>query len=180
MAKIRRNEPCPCGSGRKAKRCCGIPRGPAEDGLARAFLAGEALASSLSLADLRDDLEGLYKEMLELPAHHLTLHFPLPTLVTPGLQRLVDAIRRDDVDEADEALDEALERLDTPVARAVLVRAAVDLRDAGLLGRGLAAVAILDLASRSRGLVRASLIEAAAVAAGTARTPGGLVVALAA
>ena len=22
MAKIRRNEPCPCGSGSKAKRCC--------------------------------------------------------------------------------------------------------------------------------------------------------------
>src|SRR5947209_8642841 len=39
MADGRRNAPCSCGSGRKAKRCCGIRRGPSESDLARAGLA---------------------------------------------------------------------------------------------------------------------------------------------
>ena len=34
-----RNQPCPCGSGRKVKRCCGEQRGPAEAQLERAFIA---------------------------------------------------------------------------------------------------------------------------------------------
>lgn len=29
---VRRNEPCPCGSGRKRKRCCGAPGGVAGPG----------------------------------------------------------------------------------------------------------------------------------------------------
>lgn len=32
MAKIGRNEPCPCGSGRKYKQCCGSPEGAARQG----------------------------------------------------------------------------------------------------------------------------------------------------
>jgi len=31
-----RNDPCPCGSGRKVKRCCQQQRGPSEEQLARA------------------------------------------------------------------------------------------------------------------------------------------------
>jgi SEC-C motif-containing protein len=177
MAKIGRNEPCPCGSGRKAKRCCGVSRGPAEDELARAFVAAEAFAAAPWLAGLDDDeLDVLWEEMLELPARDLSLHFPLPTLVTPELQRLIETIRDEDSDEADEALEDALGALDTPAARAVLARGMIGLRDTGLLDPQLAAVAILDLAGRSRALVRASLVEAAAVAAGAIRTPGGLVV----
>jgi hypothetical protein len=177
MAKIGRNEPCPCGGGRKAKRCCGVPRGPAEDELARAFVAAEALAAAPWLTGLDDDaLEVLWEGIVELPARDLSLHFPLPKLVTPSLQRLIEAIRDDDSDEADEALHDALDGLDTPVARAVLTRAVIALRDTGLLGPRHAAVAIVDLAGRSRVLLRASLVEAAAVAAGAIGTPGGLVV----
>ncbi len=178
MAKLGRNEPCSCGSGQKAKRCCGIKRGPGEDELARAFLADEALRASLVLSGVEDgELDRLWGEVIELPAHHLTLQFTLPKLVAPRLQQLLETIDDDDVDEADEALDEALAELDSAAARAVLVRAVVALRDAGRLGEQAAAAAILDLASRSQALVRASLIEAAAVAGGTARTPGGLIVA---
>jgi hypothetical protein len=178
MAKIGRNERCSCGSGQKAKRCCDIKRGPGEDELARAFLAGEALRASLVLSGVEDgDLDRLWDEVIELPAHHLTFQFTLPKLVAPRLQQLLETIDDDDVDEADEALDEALAELDSAAARAVLVRAVVALRDAGRLREQAAAVAILDLASRSQALVRASLIEAAAVAGGTARTPGGLIVA---
>jgi len=35
MAGPGRNDPCPCGSGRKVKRCCGEHPGPGEDDLAR-------------------------------------------------------------------------------------------------------------------------------------------------
>jgi SEC-C motif len=168
----------PCGSGRKAKRCCGIARGPAEDELLRAFVAGEALVASVWLAGCEDDeLASLWDELLELPERHLSLHLPLPRLVAPELQRLIDALRDDDAEETGEALDDALPRLDTAAARAALTRAVIDLRDAGWLEGRLAALAILDLASRSAALVRVSLVEAAAVAAGVARTPGGLVVA---
>jgi hypothetical protein len=114
--------------------------------------------------------------MLELPTRALCLHFPLPNLVTPEVQRLIDAIGDEDSDAADEALEDALVGLDTPTARAALARGVIALRDTGLLDPRLAAVAILDDASRSRALVRASLVEAAAVAAGTIRTPAGLVV----
>ena len=34
-----RNQPCPCGSGHKTKRCCGQQRGPAAEQLARAHVA---------------------------------------------------------------------------------------------------------------------------------------------
>ena len=37
MAGLGRNERCPCGSGRKVKRCCGVQRGPSEDELAKAM-----------------------------------------------------------------------------------------------------------------------------------------------
>jgi ribosomal protein S20 len=176
MAKIGRNEPCPCGSGRKAKRCCGVPCGPAEDELARAFVAAEAFASAPLLAELDDDeFDVMWEELLDLPGRDLSLHFPLPKLVATELHRLIEAIEDDDADAADEALEDALDQLDTPVARAVLARAVIALRDTGRLRPRLAALAVVDLA-RSRALVRASLVEAAAVASGAARTPGGLVV----
>lgn len=178
MAKIGRNEPCPCGSGRKAKRCCRVPRGPAEEELARAFVAAAAFAAAPGLTGLGDDeLDVLWDAMLEVPRRDLSLHFPLPKLVTPELQRLIEAIGDEDSDQAEEALEDALVGLDTPTARAVLAQGVIALRDTGLLDSQLAAVAILDLAGRSRALVRASLVEAAAVAAGAIRTPGGLVVA---
>lgn len=129
MAKIGRNEPCPCGSGRKAKRCSRVPRGPAEGELARAFVAGEALVASTWLAGCEDvEFESLWDELFELPARHLSLHLPLPRLVTPELEPLIEALRDDAAGEDDEALDDALARLDTPAARAILARAVIDLR----------------------------------------------------
>ena len=64
-----------------------------------------------------------------------------------------------------------------PVQRARLARGVIALRDAGRLGRRLAAVAVVDVASGSRQLLCASVIQAAAVQAGMARTPGGVVLA---
>jgi hypothetical protein len=55
MAGLGRNERCPCGSGRKVKRCCGVRRGPSEDELAKAFLAVEARAAARVLRDHDDE-----------------------------------------------------------------------------------------------------------------------------
>src|SRR6266536_1619357 len=60
MAGLGRNERCPCGSGRKVKRCCGVRRGPSEDELAKAFLAVEACRAAGVLDGCDDEeLEGL-------------------------------------------------------------------------------------------------------------------------
>ncbi|MGH3105006.1 MAG: SEC-C metal-binding domain-containing protein [Gaiellaceae bacterium] len=178
MAKVGRNEPCPCGSARKAKRCCGVRRGPSDDQLARASLAGYALAAAPWLLGLDEDqLEELWDEVLDLPARDLTLHFPLPDLFTPELDRLVEAIRDEEADWIADALSEALDRVDTPLARASLARAVIALRDARRIEPQIAAAAIVDLEGGSRSFLGAALVEAAAVAAGVARTPCGLVVA---
>ena len=42
MAKLGRNEPCPCGSGRKVKLCCGTHRGPSPEDLAWQTLHDQA------------------------------------------------------------------------------------------------------------------------------------------
>ena len=57
MGAAGRNERCECGSGRKAKRCCGVQRGPSEADLARAFLASQARPSARVLRSFPDDAE---------------------------------------------------------------------------------------------------------------------------
>ncbi len=75
-----RNQPCPCGSGRKTKRCCGQQRGPAEDQLARAHLATLAHDAVHDLARLSDDaLEILWEGLFDLPTIDLSLQSSSPT-----------------------------------------------------------------------------------------------------
>lgn len=178
MSRTGRNDPCPCGSGRKAKRCCGIPRGPSEEQLARALLARTARRAAAALAPLElSELRALFGELADLPARDLDLLVPLPELVSPELARLYQAIRADDPDAAEGVLPSVLRAVDTPQTRARLATAIAELECAGRLDRRLAALALIDLDSDSDMLVRASLIQAAFVAAGAARTPSGLVVA---
>ncbi|MGH3665790.1 MAG: SEC-C metal-binding domain-containing protein, partial [Egibacteraceae bacterium] len=54
MAKTGRNQPCSCGSGRKAKRCCGVTAGPSPDQLARTWLQRQARDWAPLLADYTD------------------------------------------------------------------------------------------------------------------------------
>jgi hypothetical protein len=170
-----RNDPCPCGSGRKVKRCCGQHRGPGESDLARAYLAHEARAAARKLRHLDiDELHDLFDELVDLPELDLALTITVPQLHTPDLQHLFDAIKADDVDAGDELIPTILDRLDTPVERARLARAIINLRDAKRLDSLLAAAAIIDLDSRSRILLRASLVHAAFIRTGRMRTPGGL------
>ena len=94
-----RNQPCPCGSGRKTKHCCGERRGPSEDQLARAHLAVLAHQAIPDLAGLSDRaLDHLSEGLMDLPALDLSLLVTLPKLIGPDLERLREAIEHDDAD----------------------------------------------------------------------------------
>ena len=175
MAGPGRNDPCPCGSGRKVKRCCGEHRGPGEDDLARAYLAHQARDAARRLQHLDDDeLRELFDDLFELPELDLALTITLPQLLTPDLQHLFDAVKSDDPDAGDEVIPRILDQLDTPAERARLARTIINLRDTKRLDSLLAAAAIIDLDSRSRILLNASLVHAAFIHTGRLRTPGGL------
>ena len=125
-----RNQPCPCGSGRKVKRCCGEHRGPSEDQLASAHLATLAHDAVHDLAHLSDEaLEILWEGLFDLPTTDLSLHVKLPALITPELQRLHSAVADDDPDRGWEELRTVTEQIDTPQQRARLADAILQLRD---------------------------------------------------
>jgi hypothetical protein len=175
MARPGRNDPCPCGSGRKVKRCCEQHRGPGEDDLARAYLAHQARDAARRLRSLDDDkLDELFDDLIELPELDLALTITLPQLLTPDLQHLFDAVKSDDLDAGAEVTPRILDQLDTPIERARLARTIINLRDTKRLESLLAAAAIIDLDSRSRVLLRASLVHAAFIRTGRLRTPDGL------
>ena len=178
MAKIGRNELCGCGSGLKAKRCCGVARGPSDDSLAVAFLMGAARDVAESVGSLSErEFALLLAELVDLPCLDLSLQVELPKLLSPAVGRLCEAIAEDDEIAGDAVIEQVLVELDTPLQRARLARGVIALRDAGRLGRRLAAVGLVDLASGSRQLLCASVIQAVAVRAGAARTPAGVLLA---
>jgi hypothetical protein len=178
VSRTGRNEPCPCRSGRKTKRCCGVQRGPNERELAVARLAHHATRAARTVARLsHPDVVDLLRELGELPARDLSLHVELPGLLSPDLNRLYTAIADDDIDGAEDLLPAILERIDTPQQRAKLADAIAKLEHAGRIEPDLAAIALVDLDRGSDLLITASLIHAAGLAAGASRTPGGLLLA---
>jgi SEC-C motif len=173
VAKVGRNDPCPCGSGRKVKRCCGIERGPSEESLARAFLShaarqGAEWTSRLSDAEFGTLFDGLW----DLPAADLSLQVELPKLFSPELDSLCEAVEEDDPDPL--LLDAVARQLDTTFERARLARALLAKAEQRVVDRELASAALVDLASRSRIYLCAALLEAVAVWVGAAATPAGL------
>lgn len=173
-----RNQPCPCGSGRKTKRCCGQQRGPTEDQLARAHLATLAHDAVHHLAGLSDQaLEILWEGLFDLPTIDLSLHVRLPDLITPELERLRDAVADDDPDRGWHELREVTNHIDTPQQRAQLADAILQLRAHHRLTRTQAAYAIYHLNTHSQHLLAASLTHTIAVTVGASRTPAGLQIA---
>jgi SEC-C motif len=170
-----RNQPCPCGSGRKVKHCCGQDRGPSTDQLDLAFIAQQGRWAARQLADLSTAaLTDLWEDLVELPQLDLSLVLPLPQLITAELQRLLDAVRNNDRDSANELIPIVLETIDTPTQRAALARAVIHLRDQRKISRRLAAAAIIDLDCGLQIVLRASLINALFIKTGRIPTPGGL------
>ncbi len=179
MGAAGRNERCGCGSGRKAKRCCGVQRGPSEADLARAFLAGQVGPAARILRRCsEEELLDLQAEMLELPTIDTLLQLPLPRLLTPDVDRLLVAIEEDDLDGIDDALPAVLVRVDTPVARADLARNVLTLSDRGRIDPKVAAAALIELsAPKLQRLVSSAVVQAAGVVVGEVATPSGLLVA---
>jgi hypothetical protein len=177
MAGVGRNESCPCGSGVKAKRCCGVRRGPSEVDLAKAFLSEQRRAATPALRrainDI-DDLVGLYEAVAELPSLDLSVQMRLPRVLCPELERLRSAISHDDAEAIQQALPLALAEIDSPLVRADLARAVLALRDAARVAGDVAAAALVDLDSEADVLVREALIASLAVDCGASRTPSGL------
>jgi len=172
-----RNEPCPCGSRKKVKWCCGETTGPGREDLARAELRTLARAAARPLHRRPDDeLDELIDQLVDLPERDLSLLWPLPRLFTPELEHLRGAIDDDDPDEMADALPAVLAALDTQAGRLRLAHAVSRLAEADRLDADLAAAAVIDLASPSDELVRASIVEALLVYSGADTTPSGLVV----
>jgi len=178
MGKVGRNQLCPCGSGRKVKRCCAVRRAPSDEALARAFLAVQ-LREALPVIVGCDRVEVVEAvgDMLDLPERDLSLLVALPRILTPELDRLARVVREDEDDEIDDAMEAALPQVDTPLVRARLARAVIALRDMGRIDERVAAMALVQLAGRSVNLLRLSLLRAVAVVAGAVETPSGILVA---
>ena len=170
-----RNDPCPCGSGRKVKRCCGVQRGPSEEQLACAHIALLGREAAVELQGLSDRaLRHLWENLINVPASDLSLLVTLPKLVGLDLKRLQESISTDEPDWGWDALTSVAEQIDTPQQRAKLADALVRLRDENRLNRRLAAAAIVDLAGDSTRFIAASLLDAVAISVGVESTPGGL------
>jgi hypothetical protein len=169
-----RNQPCPCGSGRKTKHCCGEHRGPSEERLARAHVAQLAHQTIHELDGLTDRaLDHLADELMDLPAIDLSLLVTLPRLIGPDLERLCEAIEHNDPEWGWDALTAVHKQIDTPQQRARLANAVVRLRDQNRIGRRQAAFALLNLHSKNNRFIAASLLETVAVHTGVKRTPSG-------
>jgi hypothetical protein len=178
MSAIGRNEPCSCGSGKKAKRCCGTRRGPSEAELAKAFLSAQSVDAAHRLVRLGpDEFREMFHEMTDLPGRHLELQVPLPRLLPPALEALRAVVERAD-DASDELVNAAVALVDTPQQRAAFARAVIDLASSGTVDRDVADVAIVDLdVRRTSAFMQMSLLHAVSVSVGATRTPSGLLVA---
>lgn len=182
MAKVRRNEPCDCGSGRKSKRCCAAPPGgPSPQQQAAAWLATQARAWAPLLAGHTSaELDEVRGQVRQLPGLDVCLHVPLPRVLPPPVERLRRAIHDGDREGVvTEDAGQALDAVDTPLLRAHLGRGVVALHDDGHhIPCDVAAYALVDLADEpASSLVAAALVRTLAVTSGVTPTPSGLVLA---
>jgi hypothetical protein len=161
MRKVGRNDPCPCGSGRKVKRCCGVERGPDEDSAARAFLAEVSRDAAGLLHVSESQFIAMMQEWSGLSAIYPSLRVRLPDH-SPAVQRLAQAYVEMDADGSREPFYEVLEQVDTPAERARLVRAVHMLLGEGHVDVIATAAAAYELSTGSRELFSHWLTEAVA------------------
>jgi hypothetical protein len=163
MAGPGRNDPCPCGSGRKTKRCCGERRGPSEEQLAHAHLALLAKDAAWDLLDLSDRvLERLWENLSDLPMVDPSLHAELPEITREERDRLERWLAEDGATEVWDVVAGIADRTDTPQQRARLADALIGLRDEGRITWSQAAHAIYDMGRPRSRFVTASVIQAVA------------------
>jgi SEC-C motif len=177
VAKLRRNEPCPCGSGRKVKRCCGQQRGPLPEALAWQCLHEQARKFAPILRGYDElEIDQLLENVIQLPVHHLGLQVPLPRIFPPELEWLRADIENG-TDDLVDSVQDAAAAIDGPHLRLTLAAAAAQLCHDDKIDLEDLAVIIVDLARPTSLFVSASLIAATAVNLGRRPTPAGLHVA---
>ena len=177
MAKIKRNGPCPCGSGNKAKRCCYGVHEPVHDGRLPKEIGDDAIAQLQGTDEL--ELRVYFEQLFDLPELDASLQVRLPGIMTPDMARAINALRDGDGDDFDDALDKVLAAVDSAERRLGLAEAVLKLRDQGQLQPKLAAIAVFELDRPESVLFRSSVTESLAVLAGEQRTPAGLLLATA-
>jgi hypothetical protein len=174
MAKLKRNGPCPCGSGHKAKRCCYGNEQNFDNEFVPEELCVEATIDLFGTTKL--EMRALFDELVYLPEVDLTFQVPLPLIHTPHLDRAITALQDDEGDEFDKELAHVVPLVDNAEQRRALARAVILLRDQGRIPRKLAALAVLELDRETSTLFISSVAESIAVLAGDRRTPSGLLV----
>ncbi len=175
MAKVQRNQPCPCGSGKKAKRCCHGPQQSVDVRIMPLEMTQEALDELAGTDTI--EMRALFDQLLYLPELDLSLQVPLPGVLTPDVDWAIRALRDDDGDEFDRAVEQVVSSVDTVSRRIDLARAVIALRDQGRIPSKLAAIAVFELDRPESTLFLSSVAESIGVLAGQQRTPTGLVVA---
>jgi hypothetical protein len=175
VAKVRRNEPCPCGSGSKAKRCCYGPERVVDVRIMPLDLTQDAISVLPGTSEI--ELRALFDQLLYLPEIDLSLQVPLPGIITPEVDRAISALRDDDGEAFDRVLVRVVRTVDTVDRRIELARAVMALRDEGRIPTKLAAIAVLELDREHSMLFTSSVAESVSILAGDQRTPSGLLVA---
>src|ERR1700728_346282 len=129
MGKVQRNQPCPCGSGSKAKRCCYGPEQIIEVRVMPLDLTEDAI--SVLRATSVIELRALFDQLFYLPELDLSLQVPLPGVITPEIDQAISALRDEDGERFDRALATVVPSVDTVDHRITLARATIALRDQG-------------------------------------------------
>ena len=175
MAKVKRNGPCPCGSGHKAKRCCYGNEQLFDNELVPKELCADVISDLAGTSKL--EIRSLFDQLVYLPELDLSLQVPLPLIRTPHLDRAIRALQDDEDDVFDQELTHVVPLVDNAEHRSTLARAVVALRDQGRVPSKLAALAVLELDRETSTFFISSVAESIAVLAGDQRTPSGLLVA---
>jgi hypothetical protein len=175
MAKVQRNQPCPCGSGSKAKRCCYGPAQAVDVGFMPLDVTEDAISVLQATSEL--ELRALFDELFYLPEIDLSLQVPLPGIITPAINQAISALQDGDGEQFDRVLARVVPTVDTAERRINLARAVMALRDQGRIPASLAAMAIFELDREQSILFTSAVAESIGVLAGDQRTPSGLLVA---
>lgn len=177
MAKLGRNQPCPCGSGHKVKCCCGQHRGPSDHALAWRCLHDQARRFAPLLRDYDEfEIDRLLEQVIQLPVRHLALQVRLPRILPPELERLRADIEQG-ADDLVDAVQDAAAAIDGPHPRLTLATQAAQLCRDDKIDLESLAIIMVDLARPTSLFVSASLIAATAISLGRCPTPAGLLVA---
>ena len=145
--KVGRNEPCPCGSGRKAKHCC-AGRAPVADGRDAELLASLGARGSRELEQLCEDCQlEVWLEVLDLPDVERSCRLVVPAPRPRSVLALRDALGSGDPDGVADHLPAALDAVDHLASRASIARAVVELEASGGLRPAVAEAAVGDLSA---------------------------------